>query len=294
MRRILWLTGALLVLVVVLVSVHFSTTDEEFSRFNIQWNGTSAFFEGFGAAGGTEITELSALDTTHASRLLVIAPYRTFTVDDIAHYRGFLEQGHTLVLADDYGTGNQLLSGLGSSIRILPGNLTSINREYADSSSVITYPVRNDTLVGNVSTLVLNHPAAVEGGEELVTTSLLSWLDTDGDGRAGPDEELGRYAVLSREQVGTGTLYVLSDPSVFINAMAEDSGDNRVFLDRLVTGPGRIAIDQTHGRTSTDDFSIRISRAVAESLPARLLIVSILIVIVAYLFRRGQTSGDRA
>jgi hypothetical protein len=290
MKRVLWFAGAMLFFVVVLLAVHFSTTNEEFSRYNLQWNGTSRFFDLAGDAGAGEIGDLASLSGTNATFLFIIAPAKNFTAGDAMAYRLYLVQGNTIFLADDFGTGNELLSGLGSRIRILPGNLTSVSREFDDPSSVIVTPVRgNETFPGNVTTLVLNRPAALEGGESLATSSLLSWIDRDGDGLPGQEEVFGRYDVFSRERIGKGTLYVLSDPSVFINDMSgTDTGDNRVFIGQLVADAGVIAIDQTHGRTATDDPLIRTWNTLQESVPARLLIVSILIVIVAYLFRRGN------
>jgi hypothetical protein len=289
MRRILWITGGMLFLVVILIAVHLSTTNEEFSRYNPQWNGTSRFFDRAGEIGASEIGDPGSLSGTNATILFIIAPSRNFTPEDIPAYRQYLQRGNRIFLADDFGTGNELLSGLGSRIRILPGNLTSISRQYDDPSSVIVTPVLNETFLANVSTLVLNRPAALEGGETLASTSLLSWIDRDGDGLPGPEEAFGRYDVFARERIGTGTLYVLSDPSLFTNDMAgTGTGDNAVFIGHLLSDAGVPAIDQTHSRTATDDPLIRTWHSLQGSVPARMLIVSILIVIVAYLFRRGD------
>lgn len=290
MKRVLWFTGAMLFLVIVLLAVHFSTTNEEFSRYNLQWNGTSRFFDRAGESGSGEIGDLATLYGTNATFLFIIAPSKNFSEEDVNAYRLYLEEGNSILLADDFGTGNELLSGIGSRIRILPGNLTSVSREFDDPSSVIVTPVReNETFLANVSTLVLNRPAALAGGEGLVTTSLLSWIDLDGGGLPEPEEVFGRYDVFSREQFGNGTLYVLSDPSLFINDMAvSGAGDNRIFIGNLLADTGVTAIDQTHGRTATDDPLIRFWNSLQESVWARVFIVSILIVIVAYLFRRGD------
>lgn len=289
MNRILWFTGAMLFFVVVLLAVHFSSTNEEFSQYNFQWNGSSRFFDQAGEAGVVEIRDLETLPAANNTLLIIIAPYRHFTPEDVRSYEIYLEFGNSILLADDFGTGNELLSGIGSGIRILPGNLTSVSREYDDPSSVIVTPVRpNGTFLGNVTTLVLNRPAALEGGESLVTTTLLSWIDEDGDSFPGPEEEFGRHDVFSREEVGRGQVYVFSDPSLFTNEMhGTGDGDNAVFLGNLLSDMGIPAIDQTHSRTDTDDPLIRIWNTLQESVPALIISVSILILIVAYLFRRG-------
>jgi hypothetical protein len=123
----------------------------------------------------------------------------------------------------------------------------------------------------------------------MVTTSLLSWVDEDGDGRPGTEEDLGRFVVLSREEIGAGVLYVLSDPSIFINTMDRArSGENSLFIEHLLDSPGVIALDQTHGRTGSSGALIALFRSVQESVYFRLIIICMLTGVVAYLYRRGN------
>jgi hypothetical protein len=284
-RPIFLAAGAVLILSVVIASVHMTSSVEEFSRYNLQWNGSSDFFSRFEEAGGIEIHDPGELASLHPPLLFVIAPDRSFSADEIRQYRAYLDEGRTLFLADDFGTGGQLLSDLGSRIRILPGNLTSIDRRFDDESSVVAY------LSGGNATIVLNRPAALDGGETLAATSLFSWLDTDGDGRPGPGEAIGRYTVYARDIIGNGTLLVLSDPSIFINGM--NDGDNRALIDSLIRDAGGVpALDQSHGRTGTREPVILVLGEIRRSVIAGLLIASILIGVVAYLFRRHDISRD--
>jgi hypothetical protein len=102
--------------------------------------------------------------------------------------------------------------------------------------------------------MLLNEPASVEGGESLVTSSFMSWVDRNGNRRIDSSEPLGRQAVLARERIGKGEVIVLSDPGIFINAMYSLGGawDNRKFITSLVTNTSPVLIDQVNSRTADD------------------------------------------
>ena len=120
---------------------------------------------------------------------------------------------------------------------------------------MIAYPRGADPLVSNVSSLSFNRPSSVTGGEVLVATTLISWVDADGNYHLDENETLSSYGLLSREQMGNGTLYVLSDPSLCINGMrnARLSGDNEVFLGNLLSLHPDLLVEQTHSLTGGAD-----------------------------------------
>ena len=90
------------------------------------------------------------------------------TDEELNAYRAFLDRGNTLFLADDFGTGNRILTGLSSRITISPGPLASLDREYADPYSVVVYRLGNESLVDDTPALLLNAPAALDGGTPLL------------------------------------------------------------------------------------------------------------------------------
>ena len=251
---IILLTAALFLLI-----SHLSVNNIEFSRYNTGWNGTSAFFDLPDRHITEDITDTSSLPGRKNSTLLVIAPQEQYSSSTLSDYLTFIQEGNTLFLADDFGTGNTLLQGIGSSILILPGILSSVDRAYNDSYAIVTYPDRDHPLTRNVSSLIIDKGAALEGGEPLMRTTLMSWIDADKNGRITKKEILGKYTVLSHEKIGKGEVIVLSDPSVFINAMGalEEKWDNRRFLDNVVRMNDHLLIDQTGSRTAdTDGYSM--------------------------------------
>ena len=155
-EREAWAVFLLLFLAGAVAYAHVTTTAEEYSRYNVGWNGTS----GFTAVEIRDLTDLNP-DVT----LLVLAPYRGFTAEDIGHLRAFLESGGRLLIADEEGNANHLLADLGSTMRVRPGNLSSLDRDHATSGLFRVSVVGDDALFAGVGTIRVNRPAAVEGGE---------------------------------------------------------------------------------------------------------------------------------
>jgi hypothetical protein len=254
-----WIAGAVLAGAVILVALQFSTTNLEYSRYNPGWNGTSAFFGLVEAHHGTELHSATQLEGREGSMLLIIAPRGDLTPDERTLYRRFLSEGNTLLLADDRGDGNGILTSLGSSLRVSPGNVSSADRAYDDPSSVNAFPTGEDPLVKGIPVVCLNRPAAVQGGSAMLETSILTWIDRNGNGRLDGGEALSRSAMMASETLGNGTIYVLADPSIFINGMLDPAvcEGNGVLVERILTrAPGGLIVDQEHGMTGSEDGAI--------------------------------------
>jgi len=127
-----------------------------------------------------------------------------------------------------------------------------VDRFFDDPSSVIAFPAGDDPLSAGISRLVLNDPSYLEGGDPVFTTSLLSFADTDGDLHPGKGEALEKFTVVSRESIGNGTLYVVSDPSIFINGMltANPPTGNRDFVSRILSHRPVLLDEQGYSRTA--------------------------------------------
>jgi hypothetical protein len=254
-----WIAGAILAGAVILVALQFSTTNLEYSRYNPGWNGTSAFFGLVEAHRGIEMHSAMQLEGKEGAMLLIIAPRGDLTPDERIRYRQFLDAGNTLFLADDRGEGNGILSSLGSSLRVSPGNVSSADRVYDDPSSVDAFPTGEDPLVKGIPMICLNRPATVQGGSPMLETSILSWIDRNGNGKLDGGETLSRATMMASENLGNGTIYVLADPSIFINGMLDPAvcAGNGVFVDRILSGaPGGLILDQEHGMTGSEDGAI--------------------------------------
>ncbi|MDD2260314.1 MAG: hypothetical protein PHO87_04885, partial [Acholeplasmataceae bacterium] len=132
------------------------------------------------------------------------------------------------------------------------------------------------TLFAGIETLLTNRPAAIEGGEPLVETSVLTWDDGDGDGRVSGDETFARRVVCARE----GNLTVLGDPSLFVNAML---AENPAFIENLQ--PVRIDV---HSRTGTANPIINTRVWIQQTPLAAAALAALAVLPVAWHFGRKR------
>ena len=284
-----WIAGIVLLSATLLLAAHLSGNALEFSRYNTGWNGTSAFFSGLDRHRVTDILDPEELAAyRNDSLLLVIAPKRQPTSQETAAYRAFLERGNMIVIADDFGTGNAILKSIGSRIVILPGNLSSIDREYADPYSIVVYRTTNTSPVQSVSALVLNRPAPLEGGEPLIMSSIMSWVDENGDKRINSDEVMGKFPVMAKERIGNGELVVLSDPSIFVNTMQDLDArwDNQRLIQDLVDRTSPVLIDQMNSRTSDTEGMSTMLHVLRTTLSIEIVFVVLLMLFAAVAWRR--------
>ncbi len=268
MQREAWAVFLLLFLAGAVAYAHVTTTAEEYSRYNVGWNGTSGF-------AAVEIRDLTDLDPT--AILLILAPDQPFSPDEAGSLRAFLDAGGRILIADEEGNANQLLTDLGSAMRVRPGNLSSLDRDHAAPGLFTVSVVGNDTLFAGVETIRVNRPAAVEGGEPLLKTSPLTWDDADGDGRPGGKEIFGAVAVCARE----GNLTVLGDPSLFINAMLPE---NPAFIGNLQP----VLVDAAHSRTGTTSPVINTIAWIQETPAVATALIALGVLPVAWRFGRKR------
>lgn len=288
MKPYAWITITLLLIASLILLVHVSTTGEEFSRYNVGWTGTSGFFSTLDRHTTETITRPQELAGYKNATLLLIAPDHRFTSEEGALYRDFVVRGNTLFLADDFGTGTTLLQTMGSSIVIQQGNLSSVDRAYDDASMVVVSPVGENRFVPVGSSLVLNQAASLSGGEPLLNTSVFSWVDEIPDRALGSGEVLGMFTVMAQETIGDGTLYVLADPSIFINGM-NDPGTpyaNRRFLDGVSRTPAPLLIDTYASRTGRVDGMGEIIQLVRSNKDYTFIIAALLMAGILVAWRR--------
>jgi len=241
------------------------------------------------------VKECIAIQDERDSVLFIIAPTRPFTPVEIEALKGYLAGGNTIFLADESFAGNLLLAELDSSIRISGQNLSSIDREYQNPALILAKSHAEHPLLEGVDTLLLNHPAALTGGETLVASTLLSWIDEDGNQQINEGERMGRSVVLARETVGGGEMLVLSDPSIFINGMMglEKSRDNERFIDNLLILHPHLFIEQAHTSTGTSGLVIDIRERIQKANVFKLLLLTVIIglLVIAQRVSHGGLHG---
>jgi len=231
----------LIIIVGLIVTAQFATTDEEYSRYNINWNGTSDFF---GMAADKQfVYSYDDLPAEGGSTLLIIAPETEFT--GLANY---LYQGNTIIIADQSGNANTFLEEIGSSIRVHNEPVRSTSMEYKDMG-IFRGTVDGDLFGSNVTTITFNYPGYLTGGDIIASTSYLSWVDTNANNIPDSNETLKVYSLIASEDISNGRIIVIADPSVFINSMlVRTHTENMQVINALLSKD--LIIDQANSKTT--------------------------------------------
>ncbi len=233
-------------LAILLLAGKLFLSEASFSPANLSWDGLSSTM-------GDNARPLYGLDQLppdgRQSTLLVVGPSVNYTADEAARVRAFLGQGGRVVVLDDFGTANSLLSGIGSPITVRHTPLCQDVDYYRNPNFSIVGHIGASELTANVSRLVFNHPAPLEAGdgaEVLARTTMMGWLDANGNGRVDGDEKFSSYPLLARASLGNGELYVAGDADLAINSM-RDQGDDGVLAGNIARA-GMVYIDVGHGQ----------------------------------------------
>jgi hypothetical protein len=199
----------------------------DFSPDNLYWNGMSSLKD-LGAVAAS-LAEACALDPSEHA-LLLVGPSKPFTEADARAVESFLARGGLVVVADDFGTANQLLEAIGAPVR-LTGSLL------ADPLFNLGAPQLPLAFWGGRK-LALNYATTVNASVcgacgILAESSAFSYLDLNLNGKRDPGEPVGSFPVAVELRYGAGKLVVISDSSLFINSMLGREA-NRELLRQLL------------------------------------------------------------
>lgn len=182
------------------------------------------------------------LSTTEAlvpqdSVVFVIGPSLNHSQDRVEAFKRFVIEGGTLVIMDETGIANSLLSALGLDVHI-DGHLVLDAVFYHRSwkmPKIINF--ESHSVTRGVESIILNRPSTLivknPNIKILARTSSFSFLDLNGDGQPQDDEPLGPFIVLADVKYGRGRVILVSDSSLFINGVL-NYGDNIKLLKNIV------------------------------------------------------------
>ena len=245
LRRFVVILTIALVLILAIVA-WFSPSNEDFRADNPLWNGTKDISSSFPAS---PLASLSDLPPSPQGSTLILIPYLDFTPAELGELNSFVTQGGTLVLADDYGFGNQILEYLGLKARfsgeILLDPLFNRKNKWFPRISHLA----SSSVTSNTESLILNHATClsdVEASDVLALSSSFSFLDLNGNQSWDEEEPTGPLPVISRHNLGSGKMILIADPSIFINSM-ETIESNYKFIQNLAAiTTAELLIDQSH------------------------------------------------
>lgn len=237
-----------LCLIVLLVA---TTSTAGFSPYNPNWDGTGEFRQIAENSGeltvATETEQYRKIDPT-TTTAFVFAPERSYTPADAETVTRFVENGGTLVVADNYGRhGNALLGDIGASTRFDGRIIRDEQNNFRTAALPIVTDVSNHRLVSDINALTLNYGTAVDPrtATPIVNSSDVSYLVQNQSDTLEEGTELQSYPVVTIESIGDGTVVTVGDPSIFINSMLDQS-DNRVFASTLLQQRTTTLLDQSY------------------------------------------------
>jgi hypothetical protein len=253
---------AAVVVAALLISVPIlNTTKEDFSTYNTAWNGASdakalASSDGYTTSS---VLALSEIGTSGHGVLFMLNPNSSvgFSASDASTLQSFVRNGGVLVLANNFGNGNAVLSGLGvlGEARFNGSLLEDNVSKGVNAALPLITDVTASGLTAGVHELYFNYGTALDVSGTNVTvlarSAPTSYLLAPAGGNATVNATTGAHPVLATLDYGNGRIVLLSDPSVFSNDMLGQA-DNQQLLTSMfanLTGGNTavpIMFDESH------------------------------------------------
>lgn len=239
---------ALAIVLSILIAAAFAyylPIQDSYHPLNAGWNGCSAIVQAYPNA-----TLLNSYDVAlpSSSLLAIIGPSVSFTAHDASAIHTFLEGGGTVLLADNFGTGNLLLEALGVNVRIAGEPLADLYFYTRNPQFPLAYDFSPSPLTANLTAIALNRPSYISGTNSSITvlasSSPFSFVDLD-QGRPTVNETVASYPVMATSEVGRGSLIIIADPNIFTNEML-GLFDNALLLRNLMKAHSQLVIDVAH------------------------------------------------
>lgn len=225
-----------------------STSGAAYDPYNYDWDGGNDLRTTL----DSDATEANVVLDTRAysgtvpaeTAAIVIEPRERYGPTDRSRLSSFVSQGGTLIVASGSNTSTSLLSNLGSTVEINGTRVLDEQNNVRDSALPRATNVSSDDRVRDIDSLTLNNGTVLELGraKPLINTSTFAYLDQNGNKELDSNEPLGRQPVTAVEKVGAGEIIVVSDGSVFTNAMLEEEG-NRQFVRNIRDDYDQVLLD---------------------------------------------------
>lgn len=196
----------------------------DYDPLSTDWNGLSRWI-GMCSGQGLKWESVTALDWGELGAEDLLVLMYPLTRVEPAKLEAFVSAGGHALIADDFGNSSDALAGLG--LLRADSDEPRASKFYAGRVfAPLAFPkLKDHPIAYQVAEVVTNHPAAlrhVRGAEEVI----------------GFDEG----ALVVAGERGTGRFVVVSDPSVFINAMMQHRGNLQLTTNilRYLSRGGRV------------------------------------------------------
>lgn len=241
-------TLALLIIIVLSAVIWFYPPTGDFRVDNPFWNGMSVLNS---QAEVVPLDSFSNLPASGSGTTLILVPYEQFSDTELSQLRIYVSSGGTLVLLDDYGYGNQVLAGLGLSMRFIGKPLVDPLFDYKNGQLPKITDFAPLPFTSNVSSVVFNHATAlsgISGTTVIASSSSFSFIDENNNDEFDSEDIAGPLPVAAYTKINTGYIVTVADPSCLINGMIS-MDDNMLFISNVVSIQGnnpQVFVDQSH------------------------------------------------
>jgi hypothetical protein len=236
----------IITVIVSLLCVSFFPSVQAFVQYNTTWDGIRYSLNNLDA---TAVNFSQNNVPTGADKVLICVPYLPYGDDDLARLKTFANDGGTLMVMDDFGYGNTILAYLNLNCRFagvpLLDPLYCYKNQWFPEITDFRSAVSKD-----IKVVVLNHATALlnSGNSQVIAwSSTSSYLDQNGNGAFDNGDLQGPLPVAAKIPLGTGSVILVSDPSILLNSMLIKD-DNLSFIKSLtgVDTGSSILIDTSH------------------------------------------------
>jgi hypothetical protein len=238
----LTLLSAALALLAVSAASALLPTSEDYQPTNPYWNGLASFFT---AANASPIDYPAVGTLPENTVLFIIGPAANVTEPRVEALKRYLLEGGTLVLMDETGAVNPILSGLGMKVSVDGHPMLDPVFYYGSWRLPKIIKVASGDLTSGVQNIALNLPSILNikgsGVAVLAYSSSFSFLDLDGDSQPSAGEPMGPFPIAATAAYGNGRLIIISDSSIFLNGVI-GLGDNLKLL-RNIAGEKKVYVD---------------------------------------------------
>ncbi|MCS7098700.1 MAG: hypothetical protein NZ922_06955 [Candidatus Methanomethyliaceae archaeon] len=248
-------------------------SSEDFHPSNPYWNGLEKFFKITNAKifNGDIIPEKSIL--------FIIGPSINYSSIDL---KSFISNGGILIIMDEIGIANPLISDFG----------ISIDGHFVIDAVFYYNNWKMPKLIERA--IVLNLPSALKidkGIKVLAYSSSFSFLDLNGDFEPQADEPKGPFPIIAEAPYGNGKIIVISDSSIFLNDLIDF---NRKLLEDLISNR-EVFVDTSVWPLSLPSAYKAIVLKIYEffSAPELKYSLALLIVILIYYYTSNYTSKEK-
>ena len=285
-----------LLLMIVLVScaiIWFYPPTGDFRVDNPAWNGYSELNKGINAAS---LASLSDLPSTGDGTALIVVPYEQFTSAELSEVNSYVSSGGTLILMDDYGYGNQVLSSLGLNTKFSGQTLLDPLFDYKNKWFPTITDFADTQANVNVTSISFNHATYLNSTADMTViaySSEFSFADVNGNSTWDSGELSGPLPVAAYTKLGQGYVVVISDPSLAINGMI-NQGNNLELANKtahIKAGVSQVYIDQSHLPSTALDGAKADLAFVYGLVASPLGTLALIIVVMAYSFNRFHKRG---